>query len=566
MPTPHQTDDLPMRATTQHADVRPTSPPTQRSPMSHAAQPPTNPDPCVLVIFGASGDLASRKLIPALAELDAQGRLPSEFCVLGVSRTAMTDEAFREHVAPSVQKFAQGLAHDTWQRFAHRLHYFAADPTTPGAYVGLTKRLRELGQQFGMCTSPRNASDGVADLPNVLFYLSVAPQLVIPIVEQIGAAGLVFEGKRWCALDANAVPWQRLVVEKPIGHDLASAQELHRALGRVFEEESIYRIDHYLGKELVQNILVMRFANTIFEPIWNSRYIDHIQVTAAESVGVGRRAGNFYDHIGATRDMLQSHLLQVMALVGMEPPSEYTAGAICAEKIKFMEAVRPVSGDRAWEQVVLGRYGKSGNANDEDGGLAYSELEGVKPERNAETFSAMRLHIDNWRWSGVPFYIRSGKKLARKLTEVFIQFKHPPIDLFRHSDQVLADGTRPANRLIINIAPNEGVGFRFEAKVPGSKFRMDSVKADLDYQHFFNAQPTEAYGQLLLDAMRGDKTLFKHRDEVEHMWRIVQPVLGSHELNSRMETYAPGSWGPKGADALLKAEGRKWHNPTGEVL
>ncbi|MCA9294458.1 MAG: glucose-6-phosphate dehydrogenase [Phycisphaerales bacterium] len=550
-----------MRSTIDQLAAAKPSTPAMQSPSPYASQPPTNPDPCVLVIFGASGDLASRKLIPALAELDAQGRLPDEFCVLGVSRTKMTDESFREHVAPSVEKFAQGLAKDTWQRFAQRLHYFPADPTTRDIYPAFTTRLRDLGKQFKI-TAPNSPNN----IPNTLFYLSVAPQLVVPIVEQLGAAGLVYEGKRWCALDAGAVPWQRLVVEKPIGHDLASAQELHRALGRVFEEEAIYRIDHYLGKELVQNILVMRFANAIFEPIWNSQYIDHVQVTAAESVGVGRRAGNFYDHIGATRDMLQSHLLQVMALVAMEAPNEYGADAICAEKIKLMEAVRPVNPDRAWEQVVLGRYGKSGNANDEDAGLAYVELDGVDPKRNAETYSAMKLHIDNWRWSGVPFYIRSGKKLAHKLTEVFIQFKRPPIDLFRFSDQALREGARPANRLIINIAPHEGIGFRFEAKVPGSKFKMNSVKADLDYEEFFNAQPMEAYGQLLLDAMRGDKTLFKHRDEVEHMWRIVQPVLGSTELNARMETYAPGSWGPDGADALLRADSRRWHNPVGEVI
>ncbi len=552
-----------MRSTLDHPDAAISSPTTGGDPLPHSA-PPINPDPCVLVIFGASGDLASRKLIPALCELDAQGKLPDAFCVLGVSRTKMTDEAFRAHIEPSVHKHAQGLAPDTWKRFAHRLHYHAADPTTPNIYPALTKRLRELGTQFKITKpSSSNDADSQANLPNILFYLSVAPQLVVPIVDQIGAAGLIFEGKRWCAVDPDAMPWQRIIVEKPIGHDLGSAIELHRAIGRVFDEEAIYRIDHYLGKELVQNILVMRFANAIFEPTWNSKYIDHIQVTAAESVGVGRRAGNFYDHIGATRDMLQSHLLQVMALIGMEPPSEYTASAICAEKIKLMEAVRPISRERQDAQVALGRYGKSGNANDEDGGLAYLELEGVKPERNAETFSAMRLNIDNWRWSGVPFYIRSGKKLARKLTEVFIQFKRPPIDLFRHADQIITEGARPANHLIINIAPGEGVGLSFEAKVPGSTFRMGSVSADLDYQEVFDAQPSEAYGQLLLDAMRGDKTLFKHRDEVENMWRIVQPVLGSAELNARMETYDPGTWGPSTADALIAADGRQWHNPTG---
>jgi len=524
--------------------------------------PKERPDPCVLVIFGASGDLTQRKLVPALFELDRQKRLPEGLCVLGVSRTEMTDDAWRDKLRPGVQKHAQGYDESAWPAFARRLHYLSGDAAASAVYPSLIKRINELGRRHGTTqrTPDDTAGAGVA-APNVLFYLSVAPQLYEPIITEIGAAGMVYEGKRWCAIHPESLPWQRIIVEKPFGTDLASAVELNRVIGRVFEEEAVYRIDHYLGKELVQNIFVMRFGNTIFEPLWNNQYVDHVQVTAAEAVGVGRRAGNFYDTAGATRDMIQSHLLQVLALVAMEPPSAYDPAAMRREKIKIINSARPIDVASAHDEAVFGRYARSGDENDDDGGRAYAELDGVNPARGTETYSAMRLHFDNWRWSGVPFYVRSGKKLARKLTEIVVQFKQPPVNLWRASGLAGAVGKRPANRIIINIAPEDGISLRFEAKVPGPKFAIDSVKMDMDYAKAFNAKAIEAYGPLMLDAMRGDQTLFKHRDEVEIGWRICQPVLDSGEVRRRIETYSAGSWGPSAADELLGRDGRQWHNP-----
>ncbi len=525
-------------------------------------------EPCVIVIFGASGDLTQRKLIPALYELEFEGRLPAGVCVLGNSRTEMSDQEWRDKLEPWAKKHAVGFDEGKWREFAKRLHYISGSATGADLYPMLIKRIHEVGMEEGTITRARqDAADAgpFTSQANVLFYLSVAPQLYEPIIAQIGASGMVYEGKRWCALDPSSVPWQRIIVEKPFGEDVESAVNLNRTLGRVFEEESIYRIDHYLGKELVQNILVMRFANTLFEPTWNNQYVDHVQVTAVESVGVGRRAGNFYDGAGAMRDMIQSHLLQVLALVAMEPPSVYDAEAIRREKIKIINAVRLIEPGRAHEAGVLGRYGPSGDANDDDGGKGYTELEGVKADRRTETYAALRVDFENWRWAGVPFYLRSGKKLAKKLTEIVVQFRQPPVNLFRRLEPFVSGGAeaiRPANRIIINIAPEDGVSLRFEAKVPGLSLKIDSVKLDMDYSRAFNSKPIEAYGPLMLDAMRGDQTLYKHRDEVETGWRIVQPVLDSERVRQGIEAYAPGSWGPKGADELLARDGHRWHNPA----
>ena len=391
---------------------------------------------------------------------------------------------------------------------------------------------------------------------NILFYLSVKPSLYEPIITQIEQSGLVSEGKRWCSIDRAAAPWQRIIVEKPIGRDLASAESLNRALGRVFEEDAIFRIDHYLGKELVQNLLIFRFANAIFEPVWNHRYVDSVQITATETVGAGHRA-SFYDETGAVRDMIQSHLLQVLALVAMEPPSSYSPHHIRQEKIKVIDAIRPLAPHALAEVAVLGQY-----AGD-DAEPAYHLNPDVADGTMTETFAAVQFQFDNWRWAGTPFYVRTGKRLAMKRTEIVVDFKRPPADLFRLLGDAPALNDRPPNRIIIEIAPRPGVHLRFEGKVPGVGMKIDSAWLDFDFSDFFRAEPVEAYGPLILDAMRGDQTLYPHRYETEGGWRAVAALIGepSHAIRRDIAAnYAPGSWGPAAADAMLARHGRKWHN------
>lgn len=504
---------------------------------------PPAADPCVIMIFGASGDLTWRKLVPALFEAHRRGQLPDATCILGVSRSHMTDDQYREHLYERFLSFPEHPTRREWESFATRVFYHAADLSHFREYEGLLARAHDLAEARNLLR--------LGGQPNILFYLSVAPELYIPIVDCIGQSGVVSEGKRWCAIDPASVPWQRIIVEKPFGHDLDSAVELNKALGRVFDEEAIYRIDHYLGKELVQNMLVMRFGNAIFEPLWSGRYVDHVQMTAAESIGVEDRVA-FYDQTGAMRDMIQSHLLQVLALVAMEPPPVYEAGAVIREKIKLLSCAHPISAERAHELAVFGRYAGV------PGIPAYASLKGVDSARRTETFAALRVEFDNWRWAGVPFYLRSGKRMARKLTEVVIQFKRPPTDIFRR----LRAGPLPApNRLVIRMAPREGIILVVQGKVPGSSLRIDCAELDLDYQERFGGEPMEAYGPLLLDAMRGDRTLYKHRDEVVATWEICQPLLDSTVLRERIEEYLPGSWGPHAADELLAREGKTWHNP-----
>ncbi len=502
------------------------------------------PDPCVLVIFGASGDLTSRKIIPALYEMSVSGDLPASMCILGVSRTVLSDQGWRDRLEPKVKQHARSFEPSAWYAFSRRVHYFAGSADDPGIYPALSERIASL-----------NAERAIGG--NLLFYLAVAPSLYVPIVECLDASGLILEGKRWCSLDREAMPWQRIIVEKPFGTGLDSAAALNRALGRVFEEDAIYRIDHYLGKEIVQSLLVFRFANTIFEPLWNHRYIDHVQITAAETVGVGHRAA-YYDHVGTIRDMIQSHLLQVMALVAMEPPTSFASHHIRQEKIKIIDAIEPLPVDRLPEVAALGQYGG------DDDEPAYHELQGVPEPTTTETFAAVSLTFNNWRWSGTPFLLRTGKRMAAKRTEVVIQFKQPPARLYEHIRKATDRPVRPGNQIIIEIAPHGGVSLRFEGKVPG-RVELDTVAMDFDYAKRFGSEPVEAYGPLILDAMRGDQTLFQHRDEVEGAWRVVMPLLGPDSAILRKKihaNYAPGSWGPAAADALLAAEGRVWHNPS----
>ncbi|MBL8757958.1 MAG: glucose-6-phosphate dehydrogenase [Phycisphaerae bacterium] len=516
-------------------------------------------EPCVIVIFGASGDLTKRKLIPALYDLDRQGRLPKGVCILGTSRTDKTDDAWRAELSPWVKEHSANYDDAKWQAFSKRIFYHAGDAAQPDAFGPMSARIKRIGEETKIS---RNGG-----MPNILFYLSTSPNLFEPIIDNIGASGLVNEGRRWCSLDRDNLPWQRIIIEKPFGVDLASTVSLNQCLGRVFDEESTYRIDHYLGKELVQNVLVMRFANSIFEPLWNNNYIDHVQLTAAETVTVGSRAANFYDTAGALRDMIQSHLLQVLTLVAMEPPSSFEAAAIMREKIKIIDCSPTLTEAEVPRFGVFGRYGKGSSGKPDD--VAYVDEKGVVESRKTETFAAMRLHFENWRWAGVPFFLRSGKRLASKLTEVVIQFKKPPTNMFARIDPALA--YRPPNRLIINIAPREGVSLRIEGKVPGPGMNLDSAKLDLDYLERFGGEVIEAYGPLILDAIRGDRTLYKHRDEVEGGWRVCEPFLTSTALRQNIETYNPGSWGPPGSDALIghncpPGVTRTWHNPQAADL
>ncbi len=513
----------------------------------HPHMAAAKPDPCVIVIFGASGDLTSRKLIPALYEMaDAPkgvSPLPGNACILGVARSEMTDEQWREKLTPWAKQHAKEFDDRKWREFCKRVFYHAGDASQPAAFPALQQRVELLAQQ--------------SKIPcNVLFYLSVAPSLYEPIIGCIEQSGMVAEGRRWCSLDAGAMPWQRIIVEKPFGHDAESAASLNRALGRVFEEEAIYRIDHYLGKELVQNLLVMRFGNTIFEPLWSHRYIDHVQISAVETVGVGDRAA-FYDEAGAIRDMIQSHLLQVLALVAMEPPTSIDANNIRQEKIKIVEAIKPTPRDRLHDFAALGQYA----GDDKEGAFHLNPK--VKKGTTTETYAAIKFHFDNWRWGNTPFYLRSGKRLAAKKTEIVIQFKRPPANLFRNAEPYASGGTRPANQIVIEIAPHESVRLRFEGKVPGQGITLDSVEMDFDYVERFGGEPVEAYGPLILDAMRGDPTLYKHRLEVENAWDAVMPFIGPESAVLRKNihaNYTPGSWGPKAADELMARDGRAWHN------
>ncbi len=501
---------------------------------------------CLIVIFGASGDLTKRKLIPALYDLYVGKQMPEHFAVLGISRSGLSDDDFRGRLEPFAKEFAHEFDAGSWGEFARSVCYHAADSTKPDDYGGIKARMADLAETHHTGE-------------NVLFYLSMSPQLYEPTLVNLGTQGMVTEGKAWCSINRDDPVWQRIIIEKPFGHDPDSAARLNRMVGRVFEEESVYRIDHYLGKETVQNLLVFRFANAIFEPIWNRNYIDHVQVTAAETVGVEDRGG-YYDSPagGAMRDMIQSHLLQVMSVVAMEPPIDMHADDIRLEKTKVLNAVRTPKPSEVAELAVRGQYGPGSLKGEAVPG--FREEDGVDPQSQTDTYAAMQVFCDTWRWEGVPFYVRSGKRMNKKLTEVVITFKRTPHCLF--ADQMVK-GAHPPNQFVINIQPDEGIKLRFEGKVPGLGMHIKSVEMDFDYVEQFNAEPPQAYATLLLDVMRGDQTLFKHRDEIESAWRIVQPVLDHWAENPQddLPNYASGTWGPSASDIMMALDDRHWHNP-----
>jgi glucose-6-phosphate 1-dehydrogenase len=491
-------------------------------------------DPCTVVLFGASGDLAKRKVIPALYDLAIHDALGPRYALVGFARTPMTDDSFRASASEAAKSISEVGPIDPkqWDGFASNLYYSPGDYNNQEAYVQLGKRLAEL-----------EASKDLGG--NRLFYLSTPPEVYRDIVEQIGRAGL--------ARPANPNSWVRIIIEKPFGRDLATAKELNQIVLNVFEEKQVYRIDHYLGKDTVQNLLVLRFGNGIFEPLWNRNYVDHVQITAAETLGVERRGG-FYETAGALRDMIQSHVLQLTSLVAVEPPAFFDATAVRNEKLKILQSIRPFNLEMVAQSIVRGQYapGKLG----EKQVPGYRQEPNVNPASKTETFVAAKLLIDNWRWAGVPFYLRTGKRLAKRSTEIMIQFRCAPHLVFRDR------GIEP-NRLVLNIQPDEGISVSFGAKRPGTEMSIGNVTMNFSYLEGFGGGSRSAYATLLNDCVRGDATLFDRGDSVEAAWSLVDPILDvwSAARTATVPQYPSGSWGPRESDLLLERDDRQWYNP-----
>ncbi|HET7520882.1 MAG TPA: glucose-6-phosphate dehydrogenase [Candidatus Limnocylindria bacterium] len=500
------------------------------------------PEPCTMVICGATGDLTERKLGPALYNLLLGGFLPPEFTVVGFARREMSDDEFRAHLRGGVDKYSRNrpIKESLWDSFGQGIFYHRGDFDDPNAWTELRTLLDRIDRDRGTAG-------------NRLFYLAVPPTLYPEIVRQLGEAGLASSND---ARPDRRKGWSRVIVEKPFGFDLESARMLNRELRQVFDEEQVYRIDHYLGKETVQNLAVFRFGNGLFEPIWNRRYIDSVQITVAETVGVEGR-GEFYDQTGALRDIVQNHALQLLAMFAMEPPVEFRAEDLRDEKLKVLRAIHEMSPDDVAHNAVRGQYVSGwveGNKVP-----SYRDEPEIAPDSDTETYVALRLDIGSWRWAGVPFYVRTGKALATRVTEVAVQFKSPPLALF----QRVGAPTIEPNILAIRIQPDEGILLRFGAKVPGQGMQIRSVNMDFRYGFSFAVDSPDAYETLLLDAMVGDASLFTRDDEVERAWQILEPILEAWQSGSGgpIHFYGAGSWGPPAADELLGRDGRGWRRP-----
>lgn len=494
----------------------------------------TTPSPCGIVIFGASGDLAERKLLPSLFHLFERNLLADKFFVVGFARTPLGRDGFRQKTREALKDEADDA--QAIDAFCERLEYLAGSYSEPAIYEELKRRLDKL-------TTAHDTGG------NIVFYLSTPPKVHSDIASRLSASGL---------LESGGAPgaWRRLVVEKPFGHDLDSARQLDASLSQYLREDQIYRIDHYLGKETVQNILMMRFANTIFEPVWNRQYVDHVQIAAAEDIGIGHRAG-YYEKTGLLRDMFQNHMLQLLALVAIEPPSSFAADHVRDEKLKLLRCIRPFSAQAIRDTVIRAQYA-AGSVGGE-AVRAYRDEEGVAPDSMTETYVAAKFMIDNWRWHGVPFYMRSGKRLRQRVTEIAVTFKAVPHSIFTP----LAPEHLTPNQLILNVQPREGVGLRVQAKRPGPKLCMTGLTLTFDYRNIFGDRQPEAYERLLLDVMLGDQTLFIRRDNVDAEWSILMPILEqwkADDTDGDLLFYDAGAWGPEVADDLLRRDGRAWRS------